>query len=83
MSSGASNTLVTPERAAVLRARLLEIIAARQKAEATVARIAAGEPRETFGAFTLSFEDIERRQWKGMASQSRPAFGAGRERNFG
>lgn len=59
MSYGSSNTVVTPERAAVLRERLKKLFAARQASRKIIDRIAAGEPRESFGAFKISFEDIE------------------------
>jgi hypothetical protein len=59
MSDKPKNTLVMPERAAVLRERLKKLFAERQAAKKVIDRIAAGEPRESFGAFTLSFEDIE------------------------
>ena len=82
MSDKPANTIFTKAAYLAARERLLRKLAARQAAEEIIARIVAGAPRETFGAFTISFEDIERRQWTGMSSQSRPASGAGRERNF-
>ncbi len=75
------NTIFTKDTYLAVRERITKRLAARQGAEEIIACIVAGEPRETFGAITLSFEDIER-QWIGMASQSRPASGAGRESNF-
>lgn len=77
------NAIFTKTEYLIARERFLKRFAARQAAEEIIARIAAGAQRESFGAFTISIEDIERRQCKGIASQSRPASGAGRERNSG
>ncbi len=82
MSDKPANTIFTKAAYLAARERIMKKLAARQAAEEIIARIVAGAPRETFGAFTISFEDIERGQWKVMASQSRPASGAGRERNL-
>ncbi|MGJ0505782.1 MAG: hypothetical protein ACR652_01345 [Methylocystis sp.] len=79
---GEENTVFTKAEYLAARARFLKRMAARQAAEALIAKIMAGAPRESFGAFAISFEDIEREQWIVMDSQSRPASGAERERNF-
>ncbi|RTL81280.1 MAG: hypothetical protein EKK29_18195 [Hyphomicrobiales bacterium] len=83
MSYGASNVIFTKAMYLLASERFLKRRAARQAAEKIIAPVADGAPRETFGAFTISFEDIEERTWGMTASQSRPASGAGRERNFG
>jgi hypothetical protein len=82
MSDKPANTIFTKAAYLAARERFLKKLAARQAAEKIIARIVAGEPRETFGAFALSFEDIEGRQCKGTASQSLPDSGAGRAKNL-
>jgi hypothetical protein len=77
MTDKPANVIVTVEAAKRARERILKILAARDAAEGIIARIVAGSPRETFGKFELSFEDIEERQWKETTSQYRPASGAG------
>jgi hypothetical protein len=55
------NTLFTKAEYLLARERFLKRRAARQAAKQIIARIVAGAPRETFGDFTISFEEIERR----------------------
>jgi hypothetical protein len=57
MSDKPTNTIFTEEAYKAARARFLKRRAARQAAEEIIARIVSGAPRETFGAFALSFED--------------------------
>jgi hypothetical protein len=53
-----THVLVAPERAAFLRERIKKLLAERQAGKEAVERIVAGEPRSSFGEFTLSFEEI-------------------------
>jgi hypothetical protein len=76
------NTIFTKSAYLSARERFIKRRAARQAAAEIIARIVTGAPRESFGDFTVSFDEIERRVW-GMTTQSRRASGAGRERNFG
>jgi hypothetical protein len=59
VSYGSSNTIVTEEAYKAARERLKRLFADRQAAKKIIDRIAAGEPRQSFGRFQLSFEDIE------------------------
>jgi hypothetical protein len=79
MGYGDSNVVFTEAEYLAALDRFMKRRAARKAAGEIIARIVAGAPREAFGDFTMSFEEIERRTWKGF----RPASGGGRERSFG
>jgi hypothetical protein len=60
MTDKPANTIFPKAEHLLAREQTLRILAARQKAEEAVARIAAGAPRESFGpVFALFFETIE------------------------